>query len=438
DDPKNSNEKKLEAIQMAWYEEWKEEQSLTPDPPPQTPALTPVYLDNSATTPVAPEVLEAMLPLFSEDWGNAQSVHSFGQRAKAGVENARRQVAALIGASPGEIVFVSGGTEADNLAIRGIAAAHIERGRHIITTKIEHPAVLATCEALESEGFRITRLPVNMSGIVSVEDVRAAIDEETILISVMHANNETGAIQPIEEIGELAEDARARGLTGLHFHTDAVQSAGKIPVDVRKLNVDLLSISAHKIHGPKGAGALFVRKGTRLAKLLYGGHHERDRRAGTENVPGIVGLGRAAELARVHLGERMKSMRELRDLLERELLSRIPDLRINGDVDRRLLNISNMSFHGVDGESLLIALDLKGIAVSTGSACASGSLEPSHVLTAMGLAREAIRGSLRFSLGARTTREEILYTVRAVEEIVERLRSMLPDDEQKPSELIPG
>jgi cysteine desulfurase len=397
-----------------------------------------VYLDNSATTQVAPEVLEAMLPFFSGEWGNAQSVHSFGQRAKAAVEKARRQVAALVGALAPEITFVSGGTEADNLAVRGIAEAHKSHGRHIITTCIEHPAVLATCEALESEGFRVTFLPVDESGIVRVEDVRAALSEETILISVMHANNETGAIQPIEEIGEVVAQARSGGHSHLHFHTDAVQSAGKVPLDVHGLGVDLLSISSHKMHGPKGVGALFIRKGVRLAKLIYGGHHERDRRAGTENVPGIVGLGRAAELAKSQLDQRMKSMRELRDSLEREVMARIRNVRINGDVERRLPNISNMSFRGVDGESLLIALDLKGIAVSTGSACASGSLEPSHVLTAMGLSREEIRGSLRFSLSARTTRDEIQYTVDAIEEIVQRLRNMSPGDGQETAELSLG
>jgi cysteine desulfurase len=251
----------------------------------------------------------------------------------------------------------------------------------------------------------------------------------------MHANNETGAIQPVEAIAELVGQARASGLAHLYLHTDAVQSAGKIPLDVRSMKVDLLSLSAHKIHGPKGAGALYIRKGLRLAKLLYGGHHERDRRAGTENVPGIVGLGRAAELARIHLDERAKSVRELRDLLERDVLARIQPVRINGDAQRRLPNISNMSFRGIDGESLLIALDLRGIAVSTGSACASGSLEPSHVLTAMGLSREEVRGSLRFSLGAQTTREEILYTVAALEEIVRRLREMLPGDERESTEM---
>ena len=388
-----------------------------------------VYLDNSATTAMAPEVIEAMLPYFSEEMGNAQSVHSFGQRAKAAVEKARREVAALINAAPAEIVFVSGGTEADNLAIRGIAEAHGDHGRHIITTRIEHPAVLATCEALEAVGYRVTHLPVFRNGIVSVDDVRQAISDDTILISIMLANNETGTIEPIEQISAVVTDARSRGLDHLHFHTDAVHAVGKTGLDVKRLGVDLLSLSGHKIHGPKGIGALYVRKGTRLKKLLYGGHHERDRRAGTENVPGIVGLGRAADLGRAQLDERIGRMREFRDCLEQQITSRFPDVRINGDKQERLPNVSNMSFDGVDGESLLIALDLKGIAVSTGSACASGSLEPSHVLQALGLTRDEVRGSLRFSLGAYTTRAEIDYAVSALAETLTRLREMSPADE---------
>jgi cysteine desulfurase NifS len=388
-----------------------------------------VYLDNSATTAMAAEVIEEMLPCFALEFGNAQSVHSFGQRAKSTVERARREVAALINAAPSEIVFVAGGTEADNFAIRGIAEAHRERGNHIITTKIEHPAVLATCEALERNGFRVTYLPVSKGGIVSLDDVRAAISDDTILLSVMHANNETGTIQPIEEIAEIVREARERGLKHLRFHTDAVQSVGKIPVDAKRLGVDLISISAHKIHGPKGIGALYIKKGTRLAKLIYGGHHERDRRAGTENVPAIAGFGRAAELARVNLNERILRMRELRDYFEHQVASLIEHSQVNGDSEHRVPNISNLSFDGIDGESLLIALDLKGIAVSTGSACASGSLEPSHVLTALGLAREAVRGSLRISLSAYTTREEIDYLIAALSESVIRLRQMLPTDE---------
>ena len=394
-----------------------------------------VYLDNSATTAMAAEVIEAMLPYFSDEIGNAQSVHSFGQRAKAAVEKARREVAALINASPAEIVFLSGGTEADNLALRGVAEAHGDHGRHIVTTKIEHPAVLATCEALEGAGYRVTYLPVSRSGTVSIDDLRQAIGDDTILISAMLANNETGTIQPIEEIAGVVAEARARGLDHLHFHTDAVQAVGKVPVDVKRLGVDLLSLSGHKIHGPKGIGALYVRKGTRLAKLLYGGHHERDRRAGTENVPGIVGLGRAAEMARVQLDKRTSRMLDLRDHLEQEVTSRFPDVRVNGDKKRRVPNVSNMSFGGIDGESLLIALDLKGIAVSTGSACASGSLEPSHVLQALGLSRDEVRGSLRFSLGAFNTRDEIDYTVSVLAETVTRLREMIPADELEGTKL---
>ncbi|HEY3138086.1 MAG TPA: cysteine desulfurase NifS [Blastocatellia bacterium] len=385
-----------------------------------------VYLDNSATTAVSPEVIEAMLPYFSDEMGNAQSVHSFGQRSKAALEKARRQVAGLINASPTEIVFLSGGTEADNFAIRGIAEAHRDRGNHIITTQIEHPAVLSTCEALEKAGFRVTYLPVSREGLVHISDVRDAISEDTTLISVMLANNETGTIQPIEEIAEIVAEARAPGRRQLYLHTDAVQAVGKIPVDVERSRADLLSLSAHKFHGPKGVGALFVRKGTRLSKLLHGGHHERDRRAGTENVPGIVGFGRAAETALVQLDERMTRMRELRDYLERRVMSLVSDVSVNGDRARRVPNISNLSFEGIDGESLLIALDLKGIAVSTGSACASGSLEPSHVLQALGLSREEVRGSLRFSLSAYTTREEIDYAVSVLSETVARLREMIP------------
>lgn len=393
-----------------------------------------VYLDNSATTAMAAEVIEEMLPCFDIEFGNAQSVHSFGQRAKSNVERARREVAALINAAPSEIVFVAGGTEADNFAIRGIAESHRERGNHIITTKIEHPAVLATCESLERNGFRVTYLPVTRGGLVSVDDVRAAISDDTILITVMHANNETGTIQPVGEISDIVRQARERGLKHLRLHTDAVQSVGKIPVDAKHLGVDLLSMSAHKIHGPKGIGALYVKKGTRLAKLIYGGHHERDRRAGTENVPAIAGFGRAAELARVNLNERMTRMRELRDYLEQQIASRLELVQVNGDLERRVPNISNLSFDKVDGESLLIALDLKGIAVSTGSACASGSLEPSHVLTALGLSREEVRGSLRVSLSAYTTREEIDYLIATLSESVARLRQMHPVDEIEASQ----
>jgi cysteine desulfurase len=387
-----------------------------------------IYLDNSATTRVLDETLQTMLPFLSDELGNAQSVHSFGQRAKAAVENARRQVASLIGGSPNEIVFVSGGTEADNHAISGIAEAHKSLGRHIVTTAIEHPAVLATCGALEQVGFRVSYLPVSPSGLVNVDDLRGAIEPETLLVSIMHSNNETGTIQPIGEVARVVAEFRERGFKQLHLHTDAVQSIGKVAIDVKQLGVDLLSLSGHKFHGPKGIGALFIRKGTRLARLLHGGHHERDRRAGTENVPAIVGMGKAAELAGMFLAEGASRMKALRDRLEAQVMSRLAGVRINGSTESRLPNVSNLSFAGVDGESLLIALDLKGIAVSTGSACASGSLEPSHVLSALGLSRQEVRGSLRFSLSTLTTKDEIDYTAKVLEETVNRLRDMSPEE----------
>jgi len=386
-----------------------------------------VYLDNSATTTAAPEVVAAMLPYFSDHMGNAQSVHSFGQQAKAALEASRRQVAALIGAAPTEIVFVSGGTEADNLAIRGIAKQFSERGRHIITTKIEHPAVLATAEALEAQGFFVTYLPVSREGLVHASEVRRAIRDETILVSVMHANNETGAIQPISEISQALAEAHEAGHRRIYLHTDAVQSVGKVKVDVDELAVDLLSMSAHKIHGPKGIGALYIRRGVKLGKILFGGHHERDRRPGTENIPAIVGFGVACELGRTSLLERMNRTRDLRDYLEQEVTRRITGVKRNGDPHQRVPNISNLTFDGVDGESLLIALDLKGVAVSTGSACSSGSLEPSHVLTAMGLPRDEVRGSLRFSFSQYSTREEVDYAISTLAEIIARLREMSPE-----------
>src|SRR5262249_43351011 len=391
-----------------------------------------VYLDNSATTSTAPEVVAAMLPYFSDQMGNAQSVHSFGQQAKAALETARRQVATLIGAAPTEIVFVSGGTEADNLAIRGIAKQFGERGRHIITTKTEHPAVLATAEALEAEGFSVTYLPASRAGLVDADDVRGAIRDNTVLVSVMHANTETGAIQPIQQINRGLAEAHGAGHERIYLHTDAVQSVGKVPVDVGSLGVDLLSMSAHKIHGPKGVGALYIRKGVRLGKILFGGHHERDRRPGTENIPAIVGFGMACELCRSDLVERMDRIRNLRDYLEQEVTRRISGARRNSDPMQRVPNISNLSCDGVDGESLLIALDLKGVAVSTGSACSSGSLEPSHVLTAMGLGRDEVRGSLRFSFSQYTTREEVDYAVSTLAEVIARLREMSPDDDDTP------
>lgn len=385
-----------------------------------------VYLDNSASTRVDDEVVSAMLPYFSEHWGNASSTHRWGQQAKQAIEEARRQVALLINASPAEIAFVSGGTEADNLAIKGIAEAHRGAGRHIITSRIEHPAVLSACAHLEKHGWEVTYLPVYSEGIVRAEDVRAALRDETVLISVMHANNELGTIQPIPEIGRLARERREAGQKHLHFHTDAVQSIGKIEVDVAEMGVDLLSLTAHKFHGPKGVGALYVRRGVRIEAQMHGGHHERDRRAGTESVPLIVGIGRAAEIARLKLAERADHLRSLRDCLEDGLFRLVPGIERNGDASRRLPSISNLNFDHVEGEGLQISLDLKGVAVSTGSACSSGSTEPSHVLVAIGLTQDTGRGSLRFSFGKDNTREDVDYVLEVLPAIVAKLRSLSP------------
>ncbi|HZS10223.1 MAG TPA: cysteine desulfurase NifS [Blastocatellia bacterium] len=390
-----------------------------------------IYLDHSATTRVDDEVVRAMLPYFTEIYGNASSTHQWGQRAKQAIEEARQQVASLLNADKTEITFLSGGTEADNLAIKGIAEAHAEKGRHIITSQIEHPAVLTTCGQLEKQGWRLSYLPVYQEGIVRISDVRDALTDETTLVTIMHANNEIGTIQPLGEISALVKERRAAGQRHLHLHADAVQSVGKIPVDVKELGVDLLSLSAHKIHGPKGVGALFVRRGVRLRSQMHGGHHERDRRAGTESVPLIVGLGKAAELSRLRLAEFVPRVRELRDYLETEILRRIPDTIRNGAAEPRLPHISSLSFEHVEGEGLMISLDLKGVAVSTGSACSSGSLEPSHVLVAIGLPSDTGRGSLRFSLGKDTTKEELDYVLETLPPIVEKLRRISPLAKQK-------
>jgi len=383
-----------------------------------------VYLDYNATTPVAPAVLEAMLPFLGENFGNAGSVHTPGQRARAAVDSARESVAALIGAKPSEIVFTSGGTEADNLALFGSLAAPAKPRKHVITTAIEHHAILHSCEELERQGIDVTIVPVSQSdasrGVVDLEDIRRALRPETILISVMHANNELGVIQPVEEIGRIAAEA------GVRFHCDAVQSAGKVSLDVDRLGVDLLSISAHKFCGPKGVGALYVRSGTPLAPRFFGGHAERDRRPGTENVPGIVGIGKAAELARNLLGEDSQRIGDLRDRLESALLESVPNARVNGDRAHRVPNTTNMSFPGAGGEALLISLDLQGIACSTGAACSSGSTEPSHVLLAAGLTRDDARSSLRFSLGRPTTPVEIDYAISVIPSVVARIRALSP------------
>ncbi len=384
-----------------------------------------IYFDHNATTPVDPEVLEAMLPYFSGEFGNASSIHSWGQRGRAAVERAREAVAALIGARAAEITYTSGGTESDNLAIFGVVAAAAEpasgKPKHVITTQIEHHAVLNACQALEQQGITVTYVPVSPEGLVDPEEVRRAIRPETVLISVMHANNELGALQPIEEIGRIAAEADI-----YFFHTDAVQSAGKVPVDVNRLGVDLLSISAHKLHGPKGVGALYVRKGTRLKPLFYGGHHERDRRPGTENVAGIVGLGKAAELAAKRLATDPARIAALRDRLEQSLCAAVPHARVNGSRTRRTPNTSNITFPFIEGEALVIALDLKGLACSTGAACSSGAVEPSHVLSAIGLPPEEARASLRFSLGHGNTPEDVEFVLSVIPGVVERLRELSP------------
>ncbi len=376
-----------------------------------------IYLDNNATTRVDELVIEAMLPCFRENFGNASSVHLFGQEARASVENARRSVAELIAADAREIVFTSGGTESDNWALWGVYRSRYRPGKHIITTTIEHPAVLATCKALEQEGAQVTYVPVNRSGRVDPEAIQAALRDDTILISVMHANNETGVIQPIAEISRIA---RARGIV---MHTDAVQSVGKIPVDVRDLGVDLLSISGHKIHGPKGIGALYIRKGTKIVPFMTGGSHERKLRAGTENVPAIVGLGVAARLAAQRLPEMQTQVAALRDRFENHLLTRVGGVHVNGK-DPRVPNVTNVSFENVEGEAAVIALDLEGIAASTGAACTSGALEPSHVLSAMGLRPETVQSSLRFSFCYYNTEEEIDRALQIIENVIQRMRRL--------------
>jgi cysteine desulfurase len=379
-----------------------------------------IYLDYNATTPVDPAVLDAMLPYFAENFGNASSIHSPGQRARGAVDGARASVAALLGAKPSEIVFTSGGTEADNLALFGVAAATQEPRKHIITTAIEHHAVLNAAQALEKLGVEVICIPVGREGVADPEDIRRALRPETILISVMHANNELGTIQPIEEIGRIAATA------DVLFHCDAVQAAGKLPLDVNRLGVDLLSISAHKIYGPKGVGALYVRSGTPLEPQFHGGHHERDRRPGTENVPGIVGLGKAAELARKNLQTDCARITTLRNRLEDALLATCGDARVNGNRAQRVANTSNISFHAAGGEALVIALDLQGIACSTGAACSSGAVGPSHVLLAIGLSPDEARSSLRLSLGRTTTAEEMDQAIATIPQAVERLRALSP------------
>jgi cysteine desulfurase len=381
-----------------------------------------VYLDHSATTPPDPRVVEAMLPYLTEKFGNPSSVHLFGQEARAAVDRARREVASLLGARPNEIVFVSGGTEANNLAIHGTTRG--SKG-HIVTSRIEHPSVRGVLEELETQGWVITRLPVYEDGIVRLQDVATAIQPDTALVTIMLANNEIGTLQPSEEIGALVRARRDSGQK-IWFHADAVQAAGRIPIDVEKLGCDLLSLSAHKLYAPKGAGALFVRRGVRLFAQLVGGHQERERRAGTEAVPGIVGLGAAAKLAREELATRARHDANLRDRFEAAVQSQIEDITFNGDRKSRLSHLSNISFRFVEGESLLISLDLEGIAVSTGSACSSGTLEPSPVIQALGRNDELARGAIRFSFGKDNSDEDLDYLLAVLPRVLERLRKLSP------------
>ncbi len=382
-----------------------------------------VYLDNNATTPVLPEVFEAMRPFYLERFGNASSIHHFGQHARAAVEKARAAVAALLNARPAEIVFTSGGTEADNLGIFGL----VQRGDHVITSTIEHSAVMNSCKRLEQTGCEVTFVPVNGHGEIDPDDVRKALRPETRLISIMMANNETGVIQPVEEIGRIAKEA------DVFFHTDAVQAAGKVPIDVQKIACDALSISGHKIHAPQGTGVLYIKKGTLIQPQIYGGSHERQRRAGTENLPGIVGLGKAAEVAKQWLeGGGPAEMSAMRDRLQATVVDAMEDVGVNGLGASRVPNTTNLWFDHVEGEALVIALDLKGLAVSSGAACSSGAIEPSHVLLAMGLPHQRARASIRVSLGKQTMQEDVDFAAHVIPETVGRLREISPAWQKQP------
>ena len=380
-----------------------------------------IYLDNNATTPVEPRVLEAMLPYLGEKYGNPSSIYTMGREARQAVNSARESVAQLIGAQPEEIIFTSGGTEADNLAIKGIAFALREKGNHIITSAVEHHAVLNCCKWMKKNGFEVTYVGVDPDGVIHIDELKSAITSRTILITVMHANNETGTIEPIEEVAAIA---RERGIV---VHTDAVQSVGKFPVDVRKQDVNLLSLSGHKIYGPKGVGALYVKKGTRMTSLFQGGHHEWNRRSGTENVPGIVGLGRAAEIAREEMADLAKREGRLRDRLLQGIMNTIPDILVTGHPEKGLANTLMICVKYVEGEAILLHLDAMGVATSSGSACTSGSLDPSHVLLAMGVPVEVAHGSVRFSLGRSTTEEQIDRVIEVFAPIVKNLRAMSPE-----------
>jgi cysteine desulfurase len=379
-----------------------------------------IYMDHAATTYTSKEVLNEMLPFFAESFGNPSSVHQFGREVKRSIDLARERVAKAIGALPEEIYFTAGGSEADNLAIKGVAYANRNKGKHIITSKVEHPAVLDTCVYLEKEGFEVTYLDVDQYGLIDLEELKAAIKEDTILISIMYANNEIGTIEPISEIAKIAKEK------GIYFHTDAVQAIGSIRIHVKEQGIDMLSMAAHKFYGPKGVGALYVRKGVKLIAIIHGGAQERKRRAGTEDVPGIIGMGKAMELAYQHFDQNNARITALRDKLIKGIMEKVPYTRLNGHPEQRLPNNTNFCFEYIEGESLLLNLDLKGIAGSSGSACSSGSLEPSHVLLAIGLPHEIAHGSLRLTLGEVNTEEDVDYVLEVLPEIVDRLRQMSP------------
>jgi len=378
-----------------------------------------IYFDNNATTKVAEQVLEEMRPFFSELYGNPSSMHTFGGQVGRKIRSAREQVADLLSCDPSEITFTSGGTESDNAAINGTLAA-LPHKRKIITTRVEHPAVLTVCRELENQGYTVVELPVDKDGILDLAQLAEQIDYNTALVTIMYANNETGVISPIDKIAELAADRE------VIFHTDAVQAIGKIPLNLSKSNIDLLSLSGHKLHGPKGVGVLYVRKGTRLSPYMLGGHQEADRRAGTENVPGIVGLGKACQLAAQNIEQENNRVKDLRDKLEKAILKKCPDSQLNGDKENRLPNTTNISFEYIEGEAILLMLDKYGICASSGSACTSGSLEPSHVLRAMGVPFTAAHGSIRFSLSRYNTEEEVDYTIEKIPQIVKQLRKLSP------------
>jgi cysteine desulfurase len=380
-----------------------------------------IYMDHAATTSTDVEVVEAMKPFFTQKYGNPNSIHSFGQEAREAVEEAREKIARLIGANPSEIVFTAGGTEADNYAIKGIAWANQKKGNHIITSQIEHHAVLHSCQFLEKHGFKVTYLKVDKYGLIDPEDVKKAITDQTILVTIMHANNEIGTIEPIKEIGKIVKEA------GIYFHTDSVQTTGHIPIEVNDLGVDMLSISGHKLYGPKGVGALYLRKGTKIVNLIDGGAQEKNRRAGTENVTGMVGLGKAVELAEKRLaGGEVDKVVKLRDKLITGIMDQIENVRLNGHSTKRLPGNVNICFEFIEGESMLLNLDMKGVAASSGSACTSGSLEPSHVLLAIGLPPEIAHGSLRLTLGKDNTEEDIDYVLDILPKIIEKLRALSP------------